>query len=62
MKRPNEIEALQREIQRLQDAKRRALSLADERAKESVELRLENDRLRARLEGAPNHEAPAPIA
>jgi regulator of replication initiation timing len=50
MKRPNEIEALTREIQRLQDTKRRALSLADERAKEGNELRLENERLRARLE------------
>ena len=46
----NEIEALTREIQRLQDAKRRALSLADERAKEGNELRLENEGLRARLE------------
>jgi hypothetical protein len=50
MKRPNEIEALQREIQRLQQAKHRALAIADERAKEANELRLENDRLRARLE------------
>ena len=37
------------EIERLQDAKRRALQLADERAKEAAELRLENERLRARL-------------
>jgi hypothetical protein len=41
---------LRAEIERLQDAKRRALSLADERAKEAVELRLENERLRAQLE------------
>jgi regulator of replication initiation timing len=44
-----DIEALKREIQRLQKAKRRALAIADERSKEAVELRLENDRLRARL-------------
>jgi len=50
MKRPNEIEALQREIQRLREAKRRALAIADERAQEAVELRLENERLRAQLE------------
>jgi hypothetical protein len=53
MKRPeqraSEVEDLQREIQRLRDAQRRALALADERAKEVVELRLENERLRAQL-------------
>jgi hypothetical protein len=49
MKRPERIEELKLEIERLQDAKRRALSLADERAKEAVELRLENERLRAKL-------------
>lgn len=36
-----------REIKRLQDAKRRALAIADERSKENVELRAENERLRA---------------
>jgi aminoglycoside phosphotransferase len=40
---------LQAEISRLQDAKRRALQIADERAKEATELRLENERLRSRL-------------
>jgi regulator of replication initiation timing len=49
MKRPERIEELKREIERLQDAKRRALSLADEPAKEAAELRIENERLRARL-------------
>jgi hypothetical protein len=54
MKRPEqrtmrEVEDLQREIQRLRDVKRRALSLADERAKEVAESRLENERLRAQL-------------
>jgi regulator of replication initiation timing len=44
MKRANDIEDLQREIQRLQKAKRRALQIA-----EAVELRLENERLRAQL-------------
>jgi hypothetical protein len=43
------VEDLQREIQRLRAAKRRALLIADERAKESVELRQENARLRAQL-------------
>jgi hypothetical protein len=43
MKRRNEVEELKREIERLQDAKRRA------RAKEAVALRLENERLRAQL-------------
>jgi len=49
MKRRTETEELKREIERLQDAKRRALSLADARAKEAVDLRLENQRLRAKL-------------
>jgi hypothetical protein len=31
------------EIERLQDAKRRALAIADERAKENVRLRAERD-------------------
>jgi hypothetical protein len=47
MKRRNE--ELKREIERLQDAKRRALAIADERSKEAVALRLENERLRAKL-------------
>ena len=34
MKRPERVEDLKREIERLQDAKRRALAIADERAKE----------------------------
>jgi hypothetical protein len=33
------------EIERLQDAKRRALAIADERAKENVRLRVERDAL-----------------
>jgi regulator of replication initiation timing len=41
---------LKREIARLQDAKRRALQVADERAKEVTKLRLENEQLRAQLE------------
>jgi hypothetical protein len=45
----SDTENLNREIQRLRDAKRRALALADELAKEAVELRLENERLRAQL-------------
>jgi hypothetical protein len=70
MKRSERIQDLQREIDRLQEAKRRALAVADERAKEAAELRLENERLRAQLVsvakgisrpeplafGAPNHE------
>lgn len=35
------------EIERLQEAKRRALAVADERAKENVALRAELERLRA---------------
>jgi hypothetical protein len=49
MKHPECVEELMREIERLQDAKRRALAIADERAKEAVALRLENERLRAQL-------------
>jgi regulator of replication initiation timing len=49
VKRPECTEELKREIERLQDAKRRALAIADERAKEAVALRLENERLRAQL-------------
>jgi len=49
MKRRNEVEEFKREIECLQDAKRRALAIADERAKEAVALRLENERLRAQL-------------
>jgi hypothetical protein len=36
---PKSVEALKAEIKRLQDAKRRALKVADERCKENVELR-----------------------
>lgn len=39
------------EIERLQDAKRRALQIADERAKEAVELQLQLARARQRIEG-----------
>jgi hypothetical protein len=39
------------EIERLQDAKRRALAIADERAKENVRLRAERDALVKALEG-----------
>jgi hypothetical protein len=49
MKRRNEVEELKREVERLQDAKRRALAIADERSKEAVALRLENERLWAQL-------------
>jgi L-fucose isomerase-like protein len=38
------------EIERLQDAKRRALAIADERAKENVRLRAERDVLVKALE------------
>jgi hypothetical protein len=34
-----EIERLRAEVERLQDAKRRALAVADERSRENVELR-----------------------
>jgi hypothetical protein len=37
------------EIERLQEAERRALAIVDERAKENVALRAENERLRAAL-------------
>jgi hypothetical protein len=40
------------EIERLQDAKRRALAIADERAKENVRLRAERDVLVKALEQA----------
>jgi hypothetical protein len=50
VKRPERIEDLKREIERLQEAKRRALQIADERAQEAAELRLENERLRAKCE------------
>jgi hypothetical protein len=40
------------EIERLQDAKRRALAIADERAKENVRLRAERDLLVRALESA----------
>ena|SRR5215471_20532944 len=41
------LEKKDAEILRLQDAKRRALAIADERSKENVELRAEIVRLRA---------------
>ena len=44
-----EVLKLLAEVDRLQDAKRRALQLADQRAREATELRLENERLRSRL-------------
>jgi flagellin-like hook-associated protein FlgL len=43
-------QALRAEIDRLQDAKRRALAIADERAKELAALRIENERLKAQLD------------
>jgi hypothetical protein len=43
------------EIQRHQDAKPRAMALADERAKEANGLRLENDRLRAQVAERDRH-------
>ena len=49
MKHRSEIEELKAEIERLQAAKLRALQVADERAKEACELRLENERLRTKL-------------
>jgi hypothetical protein len=39
------------EIERLREAKRRALVIADERAQENAELRREIERLWAALEG-----------
>ena len=44
-----EVLKLRAEVDRLQDAKRRALQLADQRAREATELRLEDERLRSRL-------------
>jgi hypothetical protein len=41
--------AIERERNELRDSKRRALSLADERAKEANGLRIENERLRAQI-------------
>lgn len=49
MTRRSEIEELKSEIERLQAAKRRALAIANERVKEAVELRHENERLKALL-------------
>jgi hypothetical protein len=43
------LDELAAEIERLAGAKRRALQVADERAIEANELRLENERLRAQL-------------
>ena len=50
MTRPNDIEDLQRHIERLQDAKRRALQIADERSKENAALRNMNVALREEIE------------
>lgn len=47
------------EIERLQEAKRRALAIADERSKENVALRAENDRLRAALQAIAEDDDPA---
>ncbi len=43
------------EIERLQDAKRRALAIADERAKENVQLLAERDALVKALEDIDKH-------
>jgi hypothetical protein len=45
-------QALRAEIERLQAAKRRALALADERAKEAATLRIENERLKTQLDSS----------
>ena len=45
-----ELRRAEAEIERLQDAKRQALMIADERSKENVELRQEIERLWAALE------------
>ena len=39
MAEPKSVQALKAEIERLQEAKRRALAIADERCKENVRLR-----------------------
>jgi regulator of replication initiation timing len=49
MTRPNDIEDLKREIERLRDANRRWMRVANERSKEAAGLRLENEQLKARL-------------
>jgi hypothetical protein len=43
------MESLRAEVARLQDAKRRALAVADVRSKENVDLRAQNDRLHSEL-------------
>jgi hypothetical protein len=47
MKRRNELEELRREIERLQEAKRRALAIAGKRAKENAQLRQQIAQLQA---------------
>jgi hypothetical protein len=49
-----EIKRKDAEIERLQEAKRRALAVADERSKENVGLRAENERLTAALRNLVN--------
>jgi hypothetical protein len=44
-----EIAALKHDIERLRTAKRKALAIADRHAIENVDLRAENERLRAAL-------------
>jgi hypothetical protein len=46
-----ELRRAEAEIERLREANRRALVIADERAKENCELRAEIERLWAALEG-----------
>jgi hypothetical protein len=55
-----EVLRLRTEVDRLQEAKRRALQIADERAKEAVELRRRIAELGGRSGGGP--ETPPPIA
>jgi hypothetical protein len=45
MQDPKAVWALKAEIERLQDAKRRALAIADERSHENVELRKALDKI-----------------
>lgn len=52
MNEQDEIASLRSEIERLQDAKRRALALADERAKEANELHAKIASARKALEAA----------
>ena len=55
-----EVLRLRTEVDRLQEAKRRALQIADERAKQAVELRRRIAELEGRSGGGP--ETPTPIA